>query len=259
MTMNKATRTAIEQHALAEYPRECCGLIIRENRKQLYVPCRNTAATPSEHFRLAPEDYAAAEDRGEVLAVVHSHPDHSAMPSDADRVACEASGIPWHIVEVRKGADDGVAVGELYSFVPAGYEAPLIGRPFHHGVLDCLTLIQDYYRREMGILLPQYEREDEWWNKGQNLYLDHYEAAGFYPVNDLRQGDLVLLQIRAPVPNHGAIYLADGMLRTEPGHHPAPGTILHHLYGHDSKRDVYGGYWAENTRMVLRHRAAHQN
>jgi hypothetical protein len=30
------------------------------------------ATTPSEHFRLPAEDYADAEDVGEVLAVVHS-------------------------------------------------------------------------------------------------------------------------------------------------------------------------------------------
>ena len=126
--MNKASRAAIERHALAEYPKECCGLLVRAGRKEFYVPCRNTASTPSEHFRLAPEDYAAAEDRGQVLAVVHSHPDYPATPSDADRVSCEASGMPWYILEVRQGADGAVLAGEMFSFQPEGYEAPLIGR-----------------------------------------------------------------------------------------------------------------------------------
>lgn len=122
--MNKANLAAIERHALAEYPHECCGLLIREARKRVYVPCRNTATTPSEHFRLAPEDYAAAEERGEVLAVIHSHPDYPPAPSEADRVACEASGLPWHILEVRKGDDGKVRKGEWASLVPTGYQAP---------------------------------------------------------------------------------------------------------------------------------------
>ncbi|MFC6297669.1 phage tail protein [Pseudomonas sp. CCM 7893] len=252
--MNKTNLTAITRHAVADYPNECCGLLIREGRKRVYVPCRNTATTPSEHFRLAPEDYAAAEERGEVLAVIHSHPDYPATPSEADRVACEASGLPWHILEVRKGDDNIVRPGEWASLTPNGYQAPLIGRAFAHGVHDCLSIILDYYRREMGIELGDYQREDGWWDNGGNLYLDNLPAAGFDQVSRLQQGDIVLMQIRSPVPNHAAIYLADGVLKTEPEHYPAPGSILHHLYGRDSKRDTYGGYWGEVTVSYWRHR-----
>lgn len=257
--MNKSTRAAIERHALAEYPRECCGLVIREGRKEVYVPCRNTASTPSEHFRLAPEDFAAAEDRGQVLAVVHSHPDHPAAPSEADRVSCEASGLPWHILEVRKGDDEQVRPGELVSFTPEGYQAPLIGRKFAHGVHDCLSIILDFYCREMGVDLGQYEREDGWWEKGGNLYLENLPAAGFSQVSAPQHGDIVLMQIRSKVPNHAGVFLAEGVLKTEPQHFPAPGSILHHLYNRDSKRDPYGGYWREVTVSYWRHQDARQS
>lgn len=251
--MNKAILKAIEQHALAQYPHECCGLLIRVGRQQRYVACRNTATTPSEHFRLAPEDYAVAEESGEVLAVIHSHPDYPATPSDADRASCEASGLPWHIIEVRKTQDNHVRIGELVSITPIGYRAPLIGRSFAHGVHDCLSIILDYYRREMSIELGNFQREDGWWDKGGNLYLENLPAAGFEQVSRLQQGDIVLMQIRSPVPNHAAIYLADGALKSEPEHFPTPGSILHHLYGRDSRRDTYGGYWDEVTVSCWRH------
>ncbi len=254
MRITKAVRAAIEAQALAAYPREACGLIVREQGAQAYVACENTATTPSEHFRIAPEAYADAEDRGKVLAVVHSHPDYSPQPSEADRVACEASRLPWHILEVRRQDDGKVVAGELVSIDPSGYRAPLIGRPFSHGVLDCYQLLVDYYDRELGIQLQQFERQDEWWNKGKDLYLEHYAEAGFVQVDDLQQGDVIVMQVRAPVPNHAGIYLADGRLATEPEHYPAPGSILHHLYGRDSRRDVYGGFWAEAHRLTLRHK-----
>ncbi|MCO7610566.1 C40 family peptidase [Pseudomonas chlororaphis] len=92
------------------YPRECCGWVIREGRKEVYVACRNTAS-PREHFRLAPEDFAAAEDRGQVLAVVHSHLDQPAAPSEADHVSCEVFGLTWHILEVPKDDDEKVRSG----------------------------------------------------------------------------------------------------------------------------------------------------
>jgi len=162
--------------------------------------------------------------------------------------------LPWHIIEVRKSDDGDIATGELVSFAPTGYRAPLVGRAFHHGTLDCYQMLVDYYDRELGIALKQYGREDDWWSNGGNLYMENYADAGFSPVNDLQQGDVVIMQVRAKVPNHAGIFLADGILKTEPDHYPAPGSILHHLHGKEGRRDVYGGYWAEATRLILRHK-----
>jgi len=131
--MIESTLAAIRGHALASYPHESCGLICIIRGKERYIPCRNTAETASEHFQLSAEDYANAEDRGEITHIVHSHPDVAARPSEADKVACEASGLPWAIVSVI----DGIA-GEINVFEPSGYEAPLIGREFSHGVTDCV-------------------------------------------------------------------------------------------------------------------------
>ncbi|MDG2524656.1 C40 family peptidase [Stenotrophomonas sp. HITSZ_GD] len=240
--MDALTLAAIHEHAVAEYPRECCGLVVAIEGRETYVPCRNEAAAPSEHFRLPAEDYASAEDRGEVLALVHSHPNAPATPSDADRVQCEGSGLVWHIVSV--GQVDGAAeCGDIQTIEPSGYEAPLIGRQFAHGILDCYTLVQDFYRRELGIQLSNYTREDDWWLKGQQLYsLDRLQAEGFERITDApRRGDLILMQIRSTVPNHAGIYLGDGVM-------------LHHLHSRLSDRVVYGGYWAERTCYIVRHR-----
>lgn len=72
--MRQKTIDAIMAHAAAEYPRECCGVVAQKSRVERYFPCRNLAAEPTEHFHLSPEDYAAAEDWGTVVAIVHSHP-----------------------------------------------------------------------------------------------------------------------------------------------------------------------------------------
>lgn len=247
---------AVRAHAVAEYPRECCGLVVMVDGKETYRPCRNTAQG-SEHFVLAAEDFAAAADAGEVIAVVHSHPDYPPTPSEADRVACEASGLPWFIVTVAKGDDGNVQAGEIRGFVPEGYKAPLIGRPFAHGVLDCYTLVRDWYERERGVVLPDFHREDDWWERGDNLYLKHYEEAGFRPLSAgeaLEPGDVILMQIRSPKdPNHAGIFIGSTGLKESPNLHPVPNAMLHHLHGQHSERVVYGGYWEEVTRLVLRY------
>jgi cell wall-associated NlpC family hydrolase len=231
--MDTATKNAIYAHAEKEYPRECCGLLIDAGGSIIYKPCTNKAQG-NDHFILSPDDYAHAEQDGQIIAVVHSHPDQSPKPSQADMVACEASGHPWHIVSWP---------GRQWDYLePKGYQAPLIGRKWAHGVLDCYSLIRDYYKMEMGIDIPNFTREDDWWYKGQNLYVENFKTAGFYKVLDgsLKLGDVIIMQVLANVPNHGAIYLGNDI-------------ILHHLFGRLSCREVYGGYYRKHTSLVVRY------
>lgn len=233
MSLHDTPLAEICAHAARDYPREACGLVIVVKGRTRYRPCRNLAEKDGE-FVLHPEDWAAAEDAGTVSMVVHSHPNLPAQPSQADLVACERSGLPWLIVSWPSG--------ELHEFVPSGYRAPLIGRRFAIGVLDCWSLIRDYYACSLSILLPDFPREDRWWEKGHNLYMRHYRDAGFEIVADApRAHDLLAMQIGSSDPSHGAVFLGDG-------------SILHHLANRLSSRDVYGGWYRKVTRHVMRHR-----
>ena len=147
--MRKQILSAIRAHAAEEYPREACGVIVGAGKAQQYVRCRNTAGQPQEEFRMHPGDYAAAEDLGEVVAIVHSHPDATSRPSPHDLAMCEASGLPWHILSWPEG--------DLRTIAPAG-NIPLLGRPFVHGVWDCWQVCADWYQREWGIEFPHFER-----------------------------------------------------------------------------------------------------
>lgn len=255
--MRAAIKKAIERHALKDYPREACGLIIAVGDKQKYVRCRNTAED-GQDFKLPAEDYAAAEDLGQVLAVVHSHVDMPAQPSEADLVSCEATGLPWHIVSVgRDAGDDEPTVRDWFSFEPTGYEAPLVGRSFHHGSLDCYGIIRDFYNRELSIELPDFERPDDWWSKPElgEIYLENFEKAGFAQVQDgPRYGDVILMQYRSDRTNHGGVFIGDHPLQSQPDLHPIPSAMLHHAMPRLSERVVYGGYWADITRMIVRYK-----
>jgi len=233
VTLTDAVKAKIIEHATLELPRECCGLVIIRKGKQVYFPCKNLAVG-SDNFILCPEDYARADEEGDIVAVIHSHPNMSAKPSQADLVACEASGLPWFIV----GLPD-----QIWEYIePFGYVAPLVGRKWSHGVLDCYAIIRDYYKMERGIELLNFDRSDEWWNRGENLYLENFGKAGFREItqDELDESDVILMRINSPVPNHGAIYLGDGV-------------ILHHVHGRLSTRDVFGGYWLKNTACFLRY------
>lgn len=222
-------------HASEAAPQESCGLIVIIDGIQQYRRCRNISLNGADTFIIHPEDYAAAEDEGEIACVVHSHPFASPEPSQLDRMACAQGSIPWLIVNHP--------VGHHTLTLPESYQPPLVGREFVHGVFDCYALVKDYYQQECGIALPHYERNDEWWRAGKNLYMDHFGEAGFVRVDGApEKHDVFLMQIRSPVPNHAAVYLGDEM-------------ILHHLYNRLSTRDTYGGYWQYVTTLQLRHRS----
>ena len=223
-------------HAKEAFPNEACGVIVKVGkRKTKVIRCRNISDRPTEAFEIDSNDYAAAEEIGEIVGIYHSHPNNCAEPSPADLSMCEVTGMPWHIVSWPHGG---------YRYVePSGYQAPLEGRPFVYGVHDCFTLVRDYYSRTLGIALPDFDHDRHgWWNRGGNLYMDNLEAAGFVVVSDLKPHDGLLMQFDAQVPHHAAIYLGDN-------------TILQHMDGRLSGKTFYGEYYQKVTRFVVRHRS----
>jgi proteasome lid subunit RPN8/RPN11 len=234
----KIIEIAAAEAAVNAHPRERCGVIVKDGDGQRLIECANVAPNPQETFKIAPEEWAFVNVDYEVVAVWHTHPNASAKPTPTDLSYIELTGLPWHIVSWPEG-------GHSYT-EPTGYEAPYVGRPFVHGVHDCYGLCRDWYKRELNIDLPNDDRDVEWWNKGQNLYLDGFEKNGFVSigtdVRKLKIGDGILMQIRSRVPNHAAIYVGDGK-------------ILHHLHSRLSAIMPYGGQWQKNSTHFLRHQS----
>ncbi|BEO71826.1 peptidase P60 [Serratia marcescens] len=232
--MKEKTIAAIMAHAEAEYPRECCGIVAQKSRVERYFPCRNLADNPTEQFHLSPEDYVTAAEWGTITMIVHSHPDATTQPSELDKAQCDAMELPWVIASWPEG--------DLRTIMPRG-ELPLIGRQFVLGHTDCWGLIMSYFRQEHGIALQDYRVDYPWWERGENLYMDNWHDCGFREFDGPPMpGDMVIMQVSAPVANHAGILLEDGML-------------LHHMYGMLSQRVPYGGYWKERTIKIVRLRA----
>ena len=223
--------------AEAHFPQECCGFLVSDEYGTLSLcPCTNVSDYPQKTFTISPVDYVRAEEAGKLEAVVHSHCHSSSALSPADEVSCNISKLPWLVVSLpRKSETLQLRNNE---------KMPLVGRPFFHQVLDCWSRVVDYYDRELNIKVPSFQRQDNWWNKGQNLYLDLSEQAGFDIITSEKPkiNDVIIMQVNSKVPNHGAVYLGDNI-------------ILHHMSGRLSTKAVYGGFWEKNTWALLRHKS----
>lgn len=237
---------AAKQHALREYPKESCGLVVGDR----YVPCFNYAVEPEKHFAIASEEFVKAESQGGVRAVLHSHPDGPLYPTAKDMQGQIDTNVPWGII-----GTDGERAGDPIMWGDSLPIAPLIGREFRHGVSDCYTLARDTFRlgkeglAEQSIhgwpydpiTFPEVPRDDCWWDAGLDLYTDHLEKVGFRKIqmSEARIGDACLIKIKSNKVNHAAVLVGNNLL-------------LHHLPSRVSRREA-AGIWARHADIWIRY------
>jgi [CysO sulfur-carrier protein]-S-L-cysteine hydrolase len=100
-----AVRSELVEHAEAEKPDECCGLVaLKDGVAERYIPGRNGAASPYRfELEVEPETWFL-EDEGYELAVFHSH---LASPPRPSRTDVENIGLwegrPYLILALHTG------------------------------------------------------------------------------------------------------------------------------------------------------------
>lgn len=224
---------AFRLHCLLDRTIEMCGLFVIREGKIEFEGCKNSAYDTQNSFLIHPADYVRCMDGGEVIGVGHSHVTAPVRPSPEDIVHSENCKLPFVIFQPE--------TNEIDSYAPTGDPVPLVGRKWSLGVSDCYTLVRDYYKTH-GVVLGEYVRNNFECLYKDTRFLDKFAENGFVDVTGQapKMHDLVLIQVKADVPNHAAVFISDTI-------------ILHHIQGRLSCRDPYGGYWLRNTAKLLRH------
>tara|TARA_R100000329_G_C7610049_1_gene216436 strand:- start:407 stop:1108 length:702 start_codon:yes stop_codon:yes gene_type:complete len=223
------------QHAKNDDPNESVGLLLNVKGKKRYYPCRNLSLTSHQCFIIDPEDYVKADNIGEIISVIHSHPVTPPIASQADKISCEKSNLPWYIVNPKT---------EKWGYIePCGYEPPLLGRQWVWGVTDCWSLVRDWYKQEKNINLRDWERPitPEEFIKNP-MFESCAWRTGFRELRSdekLENGDLLFMSILASGLNHVAVFV--------------DGEVLHHLADRLSCKEPYNEWLLKCTGKRLRY------
>lgn len=237
-------KAKIRAYSQMAFPFEACGFIVRATGNRFFVlESRNMAADPRRDFETNGDDWEAAEDQGEIVAIWHSHPNGKPEFTDADKTSSEHLQLPFIVFAWP---------ADMFAYYePRGWLHPLLGRPFVHGLLDCYACVRDHFRIELGIKLPDFPRQDEWWNRKENVIMDNLQAAGFRHVHKgmphagvLRRHDGLVISLNHGIGNHCAVYLGDFLILHHPPHRPS----MHTPYS-----PVAGGFYVNATLAVVRH------
>ena len=107
MQLTRAIYDEMVQHARGEAPNESCGMLAAaDGRLTAFYPAENEFASPMR-FRIAAQDqiriYNEIDDRGEDIAIFHSHPNTEAAPSQTDiNLAADWPGAIWVICSLAE-------------------------------------------------------------------------------------------------------------------------------------------------------------
>jgi proteasome lid subunit RPN8/RPN11 len=242
MELTESQKNIIIEESKKAYPNECCGLIVETSMDgNIIIPCDNISENPSVSFVIDTEKIKLY-DPEKIIGFYHSHKNNPEF-SLADIAFSEK----LRKICVLYSVDN----DKFFSYHPDNALIPYVGRPFFIGALDCFTLTQDYFSRELNIKIPDAvhpERSNhKTWEETSKKYnfktiiYDFFINNGFVEVKDLKKHDLLLIKmVGRSFVTHMGIYLGDNQL-------------LQHLYEF-SEIEPYSNALKRMTSNILRHK-----
>lgn len=243
--LTSAIKKFICIHAHEDMPHECCGVLIKNpiTKKISIFRCKNISETPEKCFIMRNQDIHI-HGLDNIIAFYHSHP----------------NGIDFSLADIAF-SEKLKKICILYSvqenlfkeYKPCGAKLPYVGRPYFLGTLDCFTLFQDYYRRELNIYLDSniddYEecvysrlrsKDFDYTKVNVNSLNDYFLSHDFQEVETPKKHDIIITkapQIKFPV--HILVYLGENK-------------VLHH-FREFSEIENYSNAYKRLTTNIYRH------
>jgi len=204
--LNQKQIEKIKLVTLESFPEEMCGVLTADD----FIQIKNVHSKPLQSFTMDRVQYGQVVEYA--VAIVHSHVKQAAdhlnvdirTPSIKDRRFQKLSGLPWLIV-----GTEGQTVTPAIQF-PRTPTNDYVGRDFIWHINDCYSLVQDYYQFEMDIVLLDSAIDFDPINGDINDvfagYIEDYGFKDIFSLDEIKNGDLVLLDAVGFKKNHLGIY-----------------------------------------------------
>jgi|TARA_Y100000593_G_scaffold95106_1_gene199795 proteasome lid subunit RPN8/RPN11 len=240
MKINDSIKEFIIKHSLDSAPNECGGIVLEDGVER----CTNLSSLPEESCVMSFEEVSRKSKNKKIKAIYHSHVNDNEDFSWEDKAASESFKKDLILYCVPK---------KLFKFYePNGFVAPFVGRRWIQGVFTCISIIEDYYRKNFNIEVKGYDEVEICGHKIKHMDISAIyakslydksakemvenknnekmwpfilEQSGFNCVNDFKKHDVILCRglnekwnkrFNINYAIHAGIYLGDGKIL----HHP---------------------------------------
>lgn len=219
----------IKKHCLSNPNIEMCGFVVCSKLDYIVIPARNISPNPEHYFEIDSLEYIKAKYKGRIEAIYHSHivdcPISFYDKYNAEQLCCD---YIMYCLPTDKF--------ELYHYCGKTYS--YLGRRFEMGRFDCLTLVIDFYKEELGIQLNNYfsERGADFFLKERSImkeakYLDLIKKEGFKILDaatPLKVNDVLFCfnDNNSSFPSHFAVYLGNNRILQQLNNYPSTITEL---------------------------------
>lgn len=241
MFLNPKIENDIRNHAEGFPNEEVCGFVVFNGKNLEIIEGVNTSDNKAHTFSISPKSFVRASFSGEIVAYYHSHVSEIESFSELDKINAKShklTAILYHL------PTDSFKEYSAESVIPS-----YTGREFQIGVADCVSLVRDYYKKELNVNLLDYFRDNNWAEATPNIFDEKYPENNLtlvkhenIKIEDCKLHDIVLFQFRdISAPSHAAIYLGNSF-------------ILHHPRNKYSVIERFSESFIRRAVRILRHK-----
>lgn len=195
----------------ADYARsikgEACGLIVFNNNQNQLIKCRNVSPNIVNSYEINSEDYLWASTKGRIIASIHSHYRYSKLPkfSILDKIISEEHELVSILYDVNSKT--------FFEYKPCGYSNNYIGRIFSWGSSDCFSLISDYYKQELNIIVSISI------NRDKNIFhINDFNKANIFNIAKKNNFDIYDYNIDFTLCEHDILFTKKNITDVNPSH-----------------------------------------